>query len=181
MKTLLKSIVLFLVVVIVVIVGGAYIIPPVAHVERAIAIDAPPEKIYAIVKDMRRFNEWSPWYAVDPKTEYTFEGPDSGVGQKMTWSSEDPQVGKGSQTIVEAEADRKIVTELDFGEMGKAQATLTLSPLDKGTAVVWIFETPVEGIMERWMSLSFDRWIGADYVKGLDLLKRLAEAKGKAG
>lgn len=181
MKTVLKSIVLFLVAVIVIVVGGAYIISPVARVERAVEVKAPAAKIYSIVKDMRRFNEWSPWYAIDPETEYRFEGPDSGVGQKMIWSSANPQVGKGSQTIVEAEADRKIVTEIDFAGMGKARSTLVLSPLDDGTALVWRFETPVDGIMERWMSLSFDRWIGADYVKGLGLLKQLVEAEGKTG
>jgi hypothetical protein len=125
---------------------------------------------------MRRFNEWSPWAELDPNTAYSFEGPDRGLGQKMTWSSGNPQVGKGSQTIVEAQDGQRIVTEIDFGDMGKARAALTLQPVDKGTAVVWTFEAPADGIVERWMSLMFDKWIGADYVKGLAKLKALAEA-----
>jgi uncharacterized protein YndB with AHSA1/START domain len=179
MKKIIKSIVLLLVVAVAVVVGGAYVIPPVAHVERAIAINAPPEKIFPIVSDMRRFNEWSPWYAIDPAADYRFEGPEQGVGQKMVWSSAKPEVGKGSQTIVELEVDRKIVTEIDFATMGKARSVLSLAPIDTGTSVVWTFETPADGIMERWASLMFDSWIGADYVKGLSLLKQLAESEGK--
>ena len=175
MKALIKTILFVLVLTITGVVGGAYIIPPVAQVERAIQIKAPPTTVYGIASDLRRFNDWSPWYGIDPKADYRFEGPDQGVGQKMSWSSTNPEVGRGSQTIVEADPDRKVAIDIDFGGMGKARSTLLISELDDGTAVVWRFETPVEGVMERWMSLMFDRWIGADYVKGLRQLKTIAE------
>jgi hypothetical protein len=98
----------------------------------------------------------------------------------MKWTSANPDVGSGSQTIVEAVTDSKVVTDLDLGDMGKAQTILALSPNDKGTAVVWTFRTDVPGVAERWMSLMFDKWIGADYAKGLAKLKALAE-KDEAG
>ena len=175
MKSVIKGIVLSLVALVVIGAGGAYLIPPVAVVERTAVIKAPPEKIYAIVSSLKRFNEWSPWFSLDPKAEYSFEGPEQGTGQKMIWKSSDPNVGNGSQTITGTAVNQKVVTELDFGAMGKAEASLDLSPVDGGTLVKWGFRSEVNGIMERWMSLMFDKWIGADYVKGLKLLKALAE------
>jgi uncharacterized protein YndB with AHSA1/START domain len=180
MKSVIKGIVVAIAAVLIIIVGGAYLIPPVAVVERTAVINASPEKIYAIVGNMKRFNEWSPWFSLDPKAEYSFEGPEQGVGQKMSWKSNDPNVGNGSQTITEAVANQKVVTDLDFGPMGKSQASLDLSPVDGGTLVKWGFRSEVNGIMERWMSLMFDRWIGADYVKGLNQLKALAEKDAAA-
>ncbi len=175
MKNVIKGIVVTLAALVIIVVGGAYLISPVAQVERTAVIKAPPEKVYAIVSSMKRFNEWSPWFGLDPKTEYSFEGPEQGSGQKMMWKSSDPNVGNGSQTITEAVANQKVVTALDFGPMGKAEASLDLSPVDGGTLVKWGFRSEVNGIMERWMSLMFDKWIGADYVKGLEQLKALVE------
>jgi hypothetical protein len=44
-----------------------------------------------------------------------------------------------------------------------------------GTGVTWGFKSQLNGIAERWLGLMFDRWIGADYEKGLSKLKRVAE------
>jgi uncharacterized protein YndB with AHSA1/START domain len=175
MRNLLKGVIYGLVALVVAVVGGAYLISPVATVERRVTIAQPPERVFAIVGDLRRFNEWSPWFGLDPAAQYSFEGPAEGVGQRMRWSSENPQVGSGTQTVVALVANESVVTDLDFGQMGKATASMSLAPRDGGTEAVWSFRADVNGVMERWMSLMFDRWIGADYEKGLQRLKAVAE------
>lgn len=175
MKTVIKAFVFVLVALIVVAVGGAYLIPAETVVQRQVVIKAPPDKVFAIVGDMRRFNEWSPWAELDPATAYTFEGPASGVGQKMKWTSNNPSVGTGSQTVTEHITNSKISTALDFGDMGQAQASVLLVPVGGDTGVTWGFKTTATGVVDRWMSLMFDRWIGADYEKGLARLKAVAE------
>ena len=182
MKTVLKSVIGLLVALVVVIAGGAYLIPPMASVERTALIQAPPDKVFAIVANLRRFNEWSPWSGLDPKAVYTFTGPEQGMGQKMSWASADPNVGNGAMTYLGVTANESIEVELDFGEMGKSLSVWRFSPADGGgTAVTWGFRSEVNGVMERWMSLMFDRWIGADYAKGLANLKALAEKEAAGG
>lgn len=175
MKFLIKAIAALLAAFVVIIAAGAYLIPEVTVVQRQTVIAAPPEKIFAIVGDMRRFSEWSPWAELDPATTYRFEGPESGVGQTMLWDSANPQVGRGKQTVVEYVQNSKLVTGIDFGSMGKAQSSLLLTPAAGGTAVTWGFKATATGVLDRWMSLMFDRWVGADYEKGLAKLKALAE------
>ena len=175
MKTLIKAIAALLAVFVVVLAAGAYLIPEVAVVQRQTVIAAPPEKVFAIVGNMRRFNEWSPWADLDPATTYRFEGPETGVGQIMLWESTNPQVGRGKQTVTGYAANSKIETDIDFGSMGKAQSSLVLVPATGGTAVTWGFKATATGVLDRWMSLLFDRWVGADYDKGLAKLKALAE------
>lgn len=175
MKKLLKGIIWSLVALIVIFVGGGYLLPGAAVVERQIVITAPPEKVFAIIGHMRRFNEWSPWADLDPQTAYEFAGPESGVGQKMSWVSKNPNVGSGSQTIIELVENTSTATALDFGGMGKARASIRLSSVNGGTGVTWGFKAELDSITERWFGLLFDRWIGADYEKGLGKLKALAE------
>ena len=179
MKSVLKGIIIILVALVVVVVGGAYLLPPVATVERTVIIAAPPDKVYAIIVNLKRFNQWSPWSDLDPDLSYSFEGPEAGVGQKMSWKSNDPKVGSGAVTIIEVVPGKRIVTELDFGEMGKSHSVLAVSKFNDGTLIAWTFRAEVNSIMERWTGLMFDRWIGADYVKGLGKLKVLAEKEAQ--
>jgi uncharacterized protein YndB with AHSA1/START domain len=160
----------------IIIVGGSFLLPGQAVVTRSTEIASPPDKVFAIVGDLRRFNEFSPWADLDPNIKYTFEGPESGVGQKMNWTSENEDVGSGSQTIVKYEPPNFVETQLDFGMRGKSVASFDLVPSTAGTNVTWTFMSELEGIPAKWFGLMFDRWIGPDYEKGLFKLKTIAEA-----
>jgi hypothetical protein len=152
-------------------------LPDSAHVERAITTSASPSTVYAIVSGFKRFNEWSPWYELDPQAKYAYSGPESGVGAKMTWASDKPDVGSGSQEIVSVEPGRAVKTRLEFGGQGPSMATLTITPESGGSRIVWAFDTSFEGnYLGRYMGLMFEKFIGRDYEKGLSKLKTIAEA-----
>ena len=93
----------------------------------------------------------------------------------MSWSSDNTNVGSGSQTIFEYDPPTHVASELDFGSMGKSVATWDLSPSATGTTATWGFKSDLDGIPAKWFGLMFDRWIGADYEKGLAKLKAAAE------
>lgn len=160
---------------------GAYTLPRHAQVYRAVEIAAPPAAVYAIVGDLRRFNEWSPWVELDPAAEYTFTGPVDGVGQTMKWESANPNVGSGSQTIARLEPEKAVEVALDFGAMGPANATIDLETAGQGTRVTWGFSTDLGfNPIGRYMGLMFDGWIGGDYERGLAKLKAAAEKPPEA-
>lgn len=175
MLRLLKWLFYLVVTVAVIVVAGSFLLPSEAAVTRSTEIAAPPEKVFAIVGDLRRFQEFSPWSDLDPNMKYTFEGPESGVGQKMSWASDKADVGSGSQTITEYDPPRHVGLALDFGPMGKPVATWDIEPSGTGTRATWSFRAKLDGIAARWFGLMFDRWIGADYEKGLAKLKAVAE------
>ncbi len=173
--TILKWLFYLVVLVAVIIVGGSFFLPSEAVVTRSTEIAAPPEKVFAIVGDYHRFQEFSPWAELDPNTKYTFEGPASGVGQKMSWSSTNSNVGSGSQTITDYQPPTHLASDLNFGDMGTSVATWDLAPSATGTTATWGLRAPLNGIAARWFGLMFDKWIGADYEKGLARLKVAAE------
>lgn len=176
MRKLLKFVPWAAIAIAFVVVGGAFLLPSSAKISRSIEVAAPPAAVFAIVSSMKRFNEFSPWAEIDPATTYVFEGPDSGKGQKMSWKSANENVGEGSQTVVEIVENAKVVNDLAFGGMGTAKAAFLLDPAGAGTRVTWTLDAPLSGIAEKWIGfLLFDRWIGADYEKGLAKLKAAAE------
>ena len=158
-----------------VVVVGSFLLPAQAVVSRSIEIAAPPDKVFAIVGDLRRFDEFSPWADRDPDIAYLFEGTESGLGQIMRWSSDNPDVGSGSQRIIEYDPPNYAELALDFGTMGRAIASWDLVPSETGTTATWGFRSDLKGIPEKWFGLMFDRWIGPDYEKGLAKLKTVAE------
>ena len=160
---------------VIVIVGG-FLLPREVVVSRSVDINAPAEAVFPHVNSLKATEAWSPWLARDPATELTYEGPDAGAGSKLTWRSDNPQVGAGTQEIVASSENRQVDTALDFGDMGTATARFLLEEAGDVTTVTWDLSTDMgAGPVGRWMGLMMDRWVGADYEQGLENLKTLVE------
>lgn len=174
---MVRNIVIGLVVLVALVIGGAYILPQNVHVERSTVVGAAPTEVFAVVNDLSRFNEWSPWAKIDPNTQYKIEGPPAGVGAKMSWTSTNENVGNGSQEIIESTPFSHVKTKLDFGAQGIAVASFTFEPVEGGTKVTWGFDSDVGmNPIGRYTGLMFDSMIGKDYEAGLAELKKLVEA-----
>lgn len=158
-------------------VAGAYLLPREVTVTREAVIAAPPQAVFPWVNSLQKTAEWSPWMGLDPNLKVTYEGPESGVGNRMIWVSEDPKVGNGSQEITVSEPDSRVDSALDFGGMGTATAWVLLTPEGEGTKVTWGLVSDMGmSPVGRYMGLMMDRWIGADYEKGLASLKAKVES-----
>ena len=173
----IKRILLILLVLILVLVGASYLLPGKAEVSRSVTINAPAAAIFPFVNSMQATEKWSPWLSRDPETKLAYSGPEAGVGNTLNWSSEHPQVGSGSQEIIESVENQFIRTALDFGSMGTASASFTLQPEGDQTEISWGFESDLGmNPMSRWMGLMMDEWVGGDYERGLSNLKELVES-----
>ncbi|MGE4072037.1 MAG: SRPBCC family protein [Lysobacterales bacterium] len=150
-------------------------LPSTSRVERSIVIDRPASLVFPVLNSFERFNEWSPWFGLDPAAEYSYSGPSSGVGAKMEWKGNEA-VGSGSQLITASKPDSQIDIDLEFSDFGVAKVGLKLEPQDKSTKVTWSY-TADSGfdLIGRYFGLIVDRFVGADYEKGLAKLKALVE------
>ncbi len=173
---ILKVVLGIVVALVVAFVIGGMLLPSGQYVERSAVINANPAKVFALVSDYREFNKWSPWAALDPEAEYEFSGPPTGVGSKMVWRSEHPNVGNGEQEIVDIQPGTMVRSKLTFeGFDTPSFATFTLVPAPNGTDVIWAFDANMDTMLGRYMGLMMDSWVGADYERGLARLKELAE------
>ncbi|MEZ5585762.1 MAG: SRPBCC family protein [Sedimenticolaceae bacterium] len=152
------------------------LLPSSATVERSIVIDAPAAKVFPHVNGMRAFHAWSPWASIDPDTRYRFDGPEQGVGSRMSWESGNNQVGQGSQEIVASTTNERVETDLVFGDKGNGRAVFLLEPEGSATRLRWQFNTGFGwDLFGRYVGLMLDSMIGAAYDKGLRTLKTTVE------
>jgi effector-binding domain-containing protein len=160
----------------IIVVGVGMFLPRSVSVERQTTISAPQETVFAVVNSLRAFQKWSPWANLDPALAVTYEGPDAGVGQKMSWVSKKRDIGSGSQTITESTQGEHVASHIDLGEMGSATAILTLSPAEGGTTVAWRFTSDkVKGPIAPYFLLMAKGSVAKDYERGLANLKAFAE------
>ena len=159
-----------------------FLLPSTVHVEREVLVNAQPEEVFALVSNFNAWDVWSPWAKLDPDAKMEIIG--SGVGQTMFWSSENPDVGEGSQVIVNLESPRYLETHLNFGDRGVANASFTLTPENEATQVVWSFDTDMrEGVplflqpVTTYLGFLMDSMVGEDYEIGLQNLKNAAETQ----
>ncbi len=168
---LLIMVVLFVLVLVV-----AVILPSQAHVQRDMWMKAPVEKVFPHINSLKAMKKWSPWAKIDPDTQYVFDGPEQGVGSRMTWNSGDAAVGGGEQTIIKSEHNARVEMALVFGDQGDAISILSLTPEADGTRVTW--ELVVDfgwDLSGRYVGLFMDGMIGRSYVEGLADLKKQVE------
>lgn len=156
--------------------GGGLLLPATSHLERSTTIERPPAQVFATLNSFSRFNEWSPWFEIDPAAKYTYSGPASGVGAGMAWVG-NSSVGSGNQEILESTPDSRIVNALDFGG-SRAKATFQLDPDGNGTQVTWSLDSehgynPINRLFGAFL---LDGMVGKDYEKGLAKLKGLLES-----
>jgi uncharacterized protein YndB with AHSA1/START domain len=180
MKRLVKWLLVAVLLLAVAFFAGAYVLPGEISAQRSIDIAAPPDRIFAVVGDLRRGKEFSPWAEIDPNTQYDFDKSEPGIGQTMRWHSTHQEVGTGSMIVTEYEPDHHMASALDLGDMGRATTSFDLVPVSGGgTIVTWGFKAALSNPLERWMCvfLDFDSLIGKDYEKGLAKLKTLLESQ----
>jgi uncharacterized protein YndB with AHSA1/START domain len=151
--------------------------PPAFSIQRATDINAPPEKIFALINDFHGWLLWSPWEGIDPTLKRTYGGPASVPGTTYAWEG-DKKVGTGRMEITQSVPASKIVIKLDFLKPFEAHnvTTFTLAPHGSATNVVWTM-TGQQSFMLRLISTFFDmdKSVGGDFARGLAKLKTEAE------
>jgi hypothetical protein len=151
--------------------------PDTFQVQRAASIKAPPEKIFALINDLRGWGAWSPWEKKDPAMKRTFSGAQYGKGAVYAWDG-DKNVGQGRMEITDTSAPSKIVIKLDFIRPfeGHNIAEFKMEPNGGSTNVIWTMNGPVPFLGKIiHVFLNMDKMVGGDFEEGLRNLKSLAE------
>lgn len=149
--------------------------PAQGHIEKHIVINAPASTVYQELNSFKSFAKWSPWSKMDPEANYKFEGPEAGVGARMSWDGK--KVGKGSQWIEESVENAKIRNGLSFEGMdGKASAEFIITPMGNGTDLKWSYDGDNGGLMGKAVWMFMSKMLEDQYEQGLTDLKAYLES-----
>jgi uncharacterized protein YndB with AHSA1/START domain len=168
-------------IVIVVVIAGVLILaatkPDTFRVQRGASIKAPPEKVFALINDFKRWGAWSPWEKKDPAMKRTFGATTSGKGATYAWEG-NREVGQGRMEIAESVPSSKVALNLDFVKPFQAHnlVEFTLEPKGDTTNVTWAMQgdTPYFAKIIH-VFINMDKMVGKDFEAGLTNLKAIAE------
>jgi uncharacterized protein YndB with AHSA1/START domain len=151
--------------------------PSTFRVERAASIEAPPEKVFALINDFSRWDAWSPWEKKDLAMKRTFGATTAGKGATYAWDG-NRNVGRGSMEIIDSITPHKLALKLDFAKPFEAHniVVFTLEPKGGVTDVRWVMEGAVP-YFAKIIHLFFDMdsMVGKDFEAGLASMKAVAE------
>lgn len=142
-------------------------------VSRSLVIAAPPERVYAVIRDLRHYEDFLPWNAPDSDIVYRYPGATSGVAARMEWQAVGSQVSVGSLEITAALEDRRIEMQVRHDRDSRMMDNwLQLQPVEAGTRVEWGMRKELGwGLLGRYTAVLFDDAIGAQYERGLKRLR----------
>lgn len=168
---------LFLLVVVVLIYAATK--PDTFRVERSISIKAPAEKIFPLIDDFHRWEQWSPWEKVDPALKRTYSGAASGQGAAYAWFG-NKEIGQGKMEIIESTPPARLLIKIDFLVPFEAHNTVEFTLRTQGDSTVLSHAMfGPSPYLAKLMGLFFsmDKMIGDKFEEGLGSLKAIAEAQ----
>ena len=177
MLDILTYVAIALAVVAVVLLAYAATKPDTFRVQRTRGIDAPAERIFPLIANLKSMNTWNPFVEPDPAIKLTYSGPAHSKGAAHAWEGNN-RVGKGRVEITDSVPSSRIVMKLDMIKPieGHNRVEFTLEPKDGATTVTWAmsgqsaFITKLMGVF-----VSMDKMVGRAFENGLADLKSLAE------
>ncbi|MEO8299014.1 MAG: SRPBCC family protein [Burkholderiales bacterium] len=181
-KTFLLSLLGLVLLAVLVVLGMAAMRPDDFSVLRSLRMAAPPEKVFALVDDLKQFNRWNPWLKKDPTTQLTYGPVTAGPGAQYAWTSE--KMGAGSMTQAAATAPApgtagRVAFKLDFLKPFETHNTAEFTFQPEGgttTTVTWTMRGPMPFISKVMdVVVGMDSMIGPDFEAGLAELQKLAE------
>jgi uncharacterized protein YndB with AHSA1/START domain len=148
------------------------------RVQRVVLINAPPDKVFPLINDLKAWPAWSPYEKKDLAMKRTYGAVTAGKGATYAWEG-DKNVGQGSMEMIES-SPQKIVIKLDFLKPFEAHniGEFILEPKGDSTSVTWAIYGPspyMSKVVGTFMNI--DDLIGRDFEKGLADLKAAAEKK----
>jgi uncharacterized protein YndB with AHSA1/START domain len=159
----------------VLLVAGGTLLSPRFTVVRSVQIAAPPEKVFVLVVEPRRWKDWTVWNRRDPQMQIEYSGPASGPGSAWAWKSKTE--GEGRMSFTAAEPPSRVAYELYFPDFGTtSHGEFRIDPTPGGSRVTWLMNGDMgKNPLLRWFALNADGMVGTDFEAGLAKLKRTAE------
>jgi hypothetical protein len=147
------------------------------QVTRSTTIAAPAPVVFEQVNNLKKWDSWSPWVALDPDMKLTYAGPESGEGASFAWVG-NKQVGEGRLTVTDSVPNEKVEFKLEMLKPLAAtnSATFTFVPENDKTRVTWSMSGK-HNLAGKAMCvfMDMDKMIGGNFEKGLSSLKTVAE------
>lgn len=147
------------------------------EIQRSTTVSAAPDRVQALVDDLRAWQAWSPWEDLDPDLHRDYAGPAAGEGATYAWKG-NRKAGQGRMRIIRSEPGHTQM-ELQFLKPFRARSALgfAFEARPDGTRVTWTMTGERSGVVAVLARvLPMDKMIARDFERGLERLSATASA-----
>ena len=180
MKTLKKILIVLVIIIAIPLIIALFVKKDYA-VEREVTIDKPKQEVFEYVKFVKNQDNYSVWANKDPNMKKEYKGTDGTVGFISAWDSENKEVGKGEQEIINIAEGERVDMKLRFKKPFEAQDDaylITDAVGENQTKVKWGFKGAFPYPMNLMgLFMDMDKTVGKDLETGLVNLKSILEKK----
>jgi len=151
--------------------------PDAFTVQRSLAINASPDRIFPFINDYGKWPEWSPYETKDPQMKRTLSTVTAGRGATYAWEG-DSDVGAGNMAIVDSAPPSHVAIKLNVLKPISASNDVTFTLARQGgvTNVTWAMQGKVPYFAKIiHVFFDMDKMVGGDMEAGLAKLKAVAE------
>ncbi|HVI57281.1 MAG TPA: SRPBCC family protein [Luteimonas sp.] len=156
------------------------VLPSSRHLRESVETNRKMTIVFDTLNSLRRFKDWNALVLRDPKAKLDLSGPASGVGAKLSWSSDNKQVGDGSWEIVESVPGKSVKYAIDDNRRGHDKTTeFILTPTGRGAVKRNVEITQTYDVkygwnlLGRYAGLYVSRHVGDDLKLGLSRLTNM--------
>jgi uncharacterized protein YndB with AHSA1/START domain len=147
------------------------------NIKREVVINAPREKVFAYIRQLKNQDHFNKWVMVDPDMKRTFKGTDGTVGFIYGWNG-NKRAGEGEQEITAITEGKSIETEIRFVRpfVSVASATMnTESVSENQTRVTWSNSSKMKWPLNIMLSM-IEKMLAKDMDSSLGNLKKILES-----
>jgi len=146
-------------------------------IKRETTINKSGKEVYDYIKFQRNQENYSKWVMADPAMKKEFKGTDGSIGFVYAWDSENKNVGKGEQEIIQLVEGERVDAEIRFIKPfeGVAKTSMIIEPVSENQVkVVWIMNGRNNYPMNLMIPF-IDGLLGKDLELSLTNLKNILE------
>lgn len=148
--------------------------------ERSGIINAPADKIFPYISDLKKGGLWSPYEKIDPSMKKTFSGPDGQAGMVMEFEG-NSEAGTGKLELLKVVPNDYVEIKLTLTKpfYGENLIVYTLGRgVEGNTKFTWTMSGD-GGFISKLVTLLIDcdKMVGAQFEQGISNLKNLVESR----
>jgi uncharacterized protein YndB with AHSA1/START domain len=154
----------------------SFLLPKEVTVSRSITVNAPVDRVFDQVNDLRNWEKWSPWKRMDTTMAITFSNPPVGQGAYYKWVSKNKQMGSGTCTLSKVTNYEEIVTTLHSDDWGDANSTFHFGKKGNDTEITWSMTNNVGAMpWSRYLGMVMKSSLSKQFDQGLEGIKFYTE------
>jgi len=150
-------------------------VPDEMTVTQTMKMNAPASAAYNQVNELKNWENWSPWYKMEPDMDLTYSGNTSGANSWYKWKGD--KTGEGQLTIKNTVPNKRIDTYLEFKGMGDSNGFWEFKPNGNATDVTWgmTAKTGDNFFAKAMTKMFFPRAMKKSFNEGLTNMKGIVE------